>query len=62
LCALLSRVRGEVDRRRIPLETGDDPGEEAGPEAALCEDEVSAHRAFPELLVSHGGTVQAIHG
>ena len=48
-----ARVLGEVDGRRVPLQAGDDLGEELGPEGALREDEVPAQRALPELPISH---------
>ena len=49
-------VRREVDRRRTPLQAGDDPGEEVGPEAALGEHEVASHHALPQRL-SHRAKV-----
>ena len=50
-------VRREVDGRRTPLQAGDDPGEEVGPEAALLEHEVAGHHALPELPLSHRAKV-----
>ena len=47
------RILGEVDGRRVPLQAGDDLGEELGPEGAPREHEVPAQRALPELPISH---------
>jgi hypothetical protein len=50
-------VGGEVDGRRIPLLAGRDPGEEAGPEAAVCEGLQPADElVLPERGVGQGGT------